>query len=106
MPQFISKWKCQTRDDSGHIITHPQGDIIEFDEVPDTNWILLEDAVEDIDFGSADKKLLKAAKFKFSDLASFCQKRYGEDLPELSSKVKIIDRFLDIRYRSADVPKV
>lgn len=104
--QCVAKWKCQTRIGK-KIITFNQGEVQDFPDmksVPD-NFRPIKEFVEEIDLKTVGREVLMTGEVKFDDLKAFVKKEYQETLKK-DTLDKVVEKFLDLRYRNADIAKV
>lgn len=76
---------------------HEVGAVRNFEECPAKNWKLLESVQKDIDFKTANKKLLQEAEFPIESLRMHLRAEYNLDLPANTNKEGLITYLLKVR---------
>ena len=97
----VCRTKCQTRLSSGKIKFFTPGMVEEFSKCP-THFEPIEE-IEEVNFQTASKEELMAAKWKKEDAVAFIHEKGAEPIIEDQiKKSDLVDMILDARFREVD----
>ncbi|MDY0388618.1 MAG: hypothetical protein RBT65_16145 [Methanolobus sp.] len=102
--KYLSKVKCQARNDEGKIVTFSAGQVYDFKKPPSLdNWTPLKEVEKDVDFRTATLEILTATEWDYEELIQFAKDEYDVDLSHIKAKSTLVRAFIDARYRAVDV---
>lgn len=101
--KYVAKSMTQVKID-GKIITLDKDAVVDLPDDAEITGALkpVEENGYSVNFAKAKKEELMVAKWKLADIQEACKALYGTELQyrDDDTKETLVDRFLDIRYRS------